>query len=58
MVAISIIAGTFYYTSPTQQWERQLKLYQGQINSYSGDIQNLENSIIDRLKNSSRFLIQ
>ena len=48
ILAIAIVTSTFYYTSPAQQWERQVKLYQEQMNSYSGDIQNLEKSIINK----------
>lgn len=33
VLAIAIVSGTFYYNSPTQQWVRQEKLYNEQINS-------------------------
>lgn len=46
VVAIAIIAGTFWYTSPTQQWERQEKSYYDQINSFSGKIKSLNDDII------------
>ena len=50
VIAIAIISGTFWYTSPTQQWERQVKLYQEKINSYSGDIIQLSDSITDKIQ--------
>lgn len=51
VIAIAIIASTFYYTSPTQQWARQEKLYQGQIDMYKSAIQ-------DRIKDSESKLQQ
>lgn len=50
VIAIAIIASTFYYTSPTQQWSRQEKLYQGQINSLSGANQNLIEDAIGKFQ--------
>ena len=51
VLAIGIIATTFWYTSPTQQWERQSKLYQEQIKDY-------KKSIEDRNKDSESKLQQ
>lgn len=44
-IAVITLAGLFYPT-PTRMWEKQLKLYQSQINSYSGESQKLINDII------------
>lgn len=48
-VAIEIIIGTFYYTSPTQQWERQSKLYQEQINKLNQQNESLEKGIQSKI---------
>lgn len=50
VLAIAIVSGTFWYTSPTQQWERQVKLYQDKINSYSGDIIKISDGIELKIK--------
>lgn len=44
--AIGIVAITFWYTSPTQQWERQEKLYQEQINTHSWKVKELNDDIL------------
>lgn len=49
-LAIAIIAGTFYYTSPTQQWARQEKSYQDEINSLSGTNQKLLDEVLRKIE--------
>lgn len=48
-LAIAIISGTFWYTSPTQQWERQSKLYQEQINKLDQQNESLEKGIQSKI---------
>lgn len=50
VIAIAIISGTFWYTSPTQQWERQSKLYQEQINKVLEQNKKLESGIQSKLE--------
>lgn len=48
-LAIAIVSGTFWYTSPTQQWERQSKLYQEQINKLDQQNESLEKGIQSKI---------
>ena len=48
-LAIAIISGTFWYTSPAQQWERQEKLYQEQINKLDQQNESLEKGIQSKI---------
>jgi len=49
VLAIAIVSGTFWYTSPTQQWERQSKLYQEQINKLNQQNESLEKGIQSKI---------
>lgn len=49
VIAIAIISGTFYYTSPTQQWARQEKLYQEEINKLDQQNESLEKGIQSKI---------
>ena len=55
-LAIAIIVATFYYMSPTQQWERQVKRYQEDINEYKSSTDQLikdNKSMLDLIKTLS-----
>lgn len=49
-LAIAIIAGVFYYTSPTQQWARQEKSYQEEINKLIQQNSSIEKGINTKLE--------
>ncbi len=50
IIAIAIISGTFYYTSPTQQWARQEKLYNEQINAIGREKDSIQDWVLSKIK--------